>query len=80
MTRNDCIFFGRTSQRKKQSKDCFFLWLLSKPRLGISSPREAWCISSRALCALVSHHAKRAFPCGLMIYRNKLRMIYNTSC
>ena len=33
------------------------LFVYPSRRLGISSPREARCISSRAVCALVSHHA-----------------------
>ncbi|MBQ8896794.1 MAG: hypothetical protein IJY88_08395 [Clostridia bacterium] len=28
----------------------------------------------------ISSRGTRAFPCGLMIYRNKLRIIYNTPC
>ena len=53
-------------------------------RLGISSPHKARCISSalRAVC----HHVSACIylrldeiqHCVLMIYRNKLRMIYNS--
>jgi hypothetical protein len=61
----------------------FFLFYPSR-RLGISLAYEVRRISSRARCALVSHHASACIflrlddiQCyALMIYRNKLRIIY----
>ena len=41
----------------KKSENLVLGFFYPSRRLGISSPREAWCISSRARCALVSHHA-----------------------
>ena len=42
-----------TKKELLSTKSSFFVY--PSRRLGISSPREAWCISSRARCALVSH-------------------------
>ena len=66
------------------STDKCSVFVYPSRRLGISSPHDVRCISSRAHCALVSHHATACIylrlddiqPYGLMIYRNKLRMIY----
>ena len=53
---------------------CIFTGLFYSPfffypsrRLGISSPREAWCISSASL-GLYLITRQRVFSCGLMIY------------
>ena len=56
------------------TKSCFFY---PSRRLGISSRANVYLISP---CVAVYHHGKAVYksPCGLMIYRNKLRMICNS--
>ena len=67
-------FFSAKKERSKKLRSFFY----PSRRLGISSPREAWCISS-ALRA-VSHHAPACISCGLMIYNASHWWYTATSC
>ncbi len=65
------------NQRKKQSKDCFFLWLLSKP--------QAWyIITARSVVHIispigaVSHHATACITLRLDDIQNFVLMICNS--
>ena len=63
---------------KKRTKLMLRSFFYPSRRLGISSPCEVRCISSAPMGVYLITR-QRASPCGLMIYRNKLRMIYNAS-
>ncbi len=57
----------------------YFFGCYPSRRLGISSPREVRCISSKAaLPPLYLITRQRAFSCDLMIYKTKVLMICNS--
>ena len=66
-----------TKKELLSTKSSFFVY--PSRRLGISSPREAWCISSRARCALVYHHAPACICLRLDEIQHFVLMICNSS-
>ena len=75
------------SPTKKSESICFRIFLSKPQAWHIIAARSAVHIIKGGVAALVSHHAPACIllrlddiqPYGLMIYRNKLRMIYNAS-
>ena len=73
-----------TKKELLSTKSSFFVY--PSHRLGISSPREVRCISSAPLGLYIITRQRASYlrlddiqTFGLMIYRNKLRMIYTPS-